>query len=288
MMSECCPLCGGASLPDRSAHAQLGLGGAPREYTVLLCPACRMRWLTPTPGADDFQTIYDADYYRSRHANDFSFAEKAALLAQCYTQIAAQFKSLGVSEGLLDAGCGRGEFLAAAVQAGIGCEGVEPSAYAASEARKLGVPVWQGTLLDLPAEDGRYAAAYCGHVLEHVGDAHEFLDRLQRLLKPGAPVYLEVPLQFDGIIDLIDRARGRRMAYSDYSIHHHYFFSPKALSRLLARHDFEIRSLTTFLPCRRAARGPGLRKLALQSLLWAADAFFQRGDVISVWAHRAR
>jgi 2-polyprenyl-3-methyl-5-hydroxy-6-metoxy-1,4-benzoquinol methylase len=125
-------------------------------------------------------------------------------------------------------------------------------------------------------------------VLEHVPDAHAFLEQLRNLLRPAAPVYIEVPQQFDSILDRIARRLGRKNCYSEYSIHHHYFFSPNALTALLEANGFEITSMTSFLRCRRQGRRSGPRKWALQTLLQVANILGRRGDVIAVWARRTR
>lgn len=288
MKSETCPICNQSAAADARAHAELALEQAPRRYEVLRCAGCGLRWMSPYPTAEDFQTIYDHDYYESGLEGGFSYREEKRELLPCYAGVARRFRDMGVVERLLDVGCGTGDFLEAARDQGLLGAGVEPSEYAAGKARAKGFSVYQGVLSDLlPVNEG-YAAAHCSHVLEHVPDAGLFMDELRSVLLPGAPLYLEVPLQFEGILDTVRRLRGQRREYSDYSIHHHYFFTPDALTRLLGAHGFEISSLTTFMPCRRAMREPGLRKWALQSVLWAADRAVRRGDVISIWARRGR
>jgi 2-polyprenyl-3-methyl-5-hydroxy-6-metoxy-1,4-benzoquinol methylase len=132
-----------------------------------------------------------------------------------------------------------------------------------------------------------FAAASCIHVLEHVPNADIFLDQLTSLTRPGAPIYIEVPLQLDGILELLTRARGKAGRYSINSIHHHYFFTPTALVRLLNSHGIDVLSLTTFQRCRRVRRRGAVRRVGLQLLLWTADRIARRGDVISLWARRA-
>ena len=284
----CCPVCGEAAKPDSRAHSELALEQAPKTFSVFRCTGCGLRWLSPPPSAEDFQDIYDDDYYKSLHAGNLSFDKKKQTLTALYKEIIRQFTAFGVHENILDVGCGRGEFLAVASQAGIKAEGIEPSIYASQVAKKLDVPIWNGTLIDFPVPESAYAGVYCGHVLEHVADAHEFMRKLESVLEPNGLLYIEVPVQFDGVLDIINRLRMKRYDFTDYSIHHHYFFTAKAMRQLLEAHNFEILSLTTFLPWRRASRKPGLRKWSLQLLLWAADRLAHRGDVISVWARRGK
>jgi len=244
--------------------------------------------MTPYPDPRDYKTFYDKDYYETQKMIGLSYPDEKQQLSPCYANISQRFLSYGITDRLLDIGCGTGEFLVSVQEHGIKGEGVEPSSYAAKIAREKGLSVTHGLLSDVATNTKLYAAAHCSHVLEHVPDAHTFLNQMREILEPGAPLYIEVPIQFDGVLDRINRLRGQQRNFSDFSIHHHYFFTPSAISQLLHMHDFEVLSLTTFLTCRRMQRGAGLRKWAIQSLLWLADRLGQRGDVISVWARRGK
>ena len=223
--------------------------------------------MSPIPAPDENEAIYGREYYSSPTETGLSYLEEKRHLLPCYTSIVQRFLLLGIRERLLDVGCATGEFLVAARELGISGEGVEPSAYAAAQAREKGLFITHGVLSDVLKNTKRYAAAHCSHVLEHVPDMHEFMGQMRGALEINAPIYIEVPLQFEGVLDWLNRIRGQERAYSVFSIHHHYFFTPKSLMRLLHAHGFEVRSLTTFLSCRRQTRSPGLRKWLLQLLL---------------------
>ena len=288
MAVERCPVCGHGAGSDAAAGEALALDQAPVQCTVYRCRSCGLRWLEPYPVCDDFRSIYGSDYYEAEQEAGPSYRDTQVELAPCYAQIAGRFRALGIVEGLLDVGCGTGDFLRAAAEIGIAGEGIDPSSYAVEQARVAGLAVTEETLSEVVDRGRTFRAAHCSHVLEHTADAHAFLEQLNACLEPNAPVYLEVPVQFDGVLDRVNRLRGLRRAYSEYSIHHHYFFTPAALTKLLRSHGFVILSLTTFLPCRRAVRRAGPRKWLLQSMLWLGDRLGHRGDVISVWARRER
>lgn len=281
-----CPVCGGQAHPDPRARAFLGLTAVDHPCSVQRCVVCGTRWLDPFPAPVGAQ-LYDFAYYESPEEGHL-YSQQTRQMMSLYAERAHRFRDLGVTRGLLDVGCGTGEFLLAAREAGIAGQGVELSDYAAGVAEAAGLQVWHGDLDGLQSASGSFAGLHCSHVLEHVLDAHAFLSRAHALLQPDAPVYFEVPLQFDGVLERIEAIRDRNCAYSAYSIHHHYFFTPGSLRALLVGSGFHVDALTTFLPGRRAGRPEGLRKWALQSLLWAADRFASAGDVIAVWGRRAR
>ncbi|MFD0934452.1 class I SAM-dependent methyltransferase, partial [Methylobacterium trifolii] len=94
---------------------------------------------------------------------------------------------------VVDFGCGSGEFLAAARARGCEAIGVEPGRdYAAYARKQHGVEV-----LD-DAEDGRFPAGHFDvisthHVLEHLRDPADVMERLARWLKPDGVLYAAVP-----------------------------------------------------------------------------------------------
>lgn len=281
-----CPVCGSDYHEDISAWQQLALNQAQGAYKVYRCNSCKLRWLTPFGQGDSNIEIYDEDYYEAEFAEGCSYRDEKNQLVCCYENVVRGLKNNGISDRLLDIGCGTGDFLNVSKNNGIHCQGIEPSEYASQIAISRGHKVWQGTLDDFPYIENTFSAAHCSHVLEHVPDLHIFLEKLRTILEPGAPLYIEVPLQFDGILDRINSIAGRSRAFSTHSIHHHYFFNANSLRQALTQHGFNILSLTTHLPCRRQNRTQNFRTLALQSLLWTADKFANAGDVISVWARR--
>ncbi len=283
-MTEC-PVCGGDPQRDEVARSMLGLDSG-HPCVVWRCASCGTRWLAPFPSPVGAE-LYDHSYYESPEEGHLYSVQTQQMII-CYKQRARHFRALGVANGLLDVGCGTGDFLLAARDEGVLGVGVELSSYAAEIAARSGLDVWRGDLHGFPGRVGGYSAVHCSHVLEHAYDARAFLGRIHDLLEPGAPFYFEVPLQFDGILDRIKRWRGESYPYSVYSIHHHYFFTVRSFCALLHSCGFVVDSCTTYLPSRRAARPPSLRKWALQSLLWAADRVGLGGDVISVWGHRGR
>lgn len=286
MSIETCPICSNESFVDDTAYYELSLDKAPKEFSILKCSSCKFRWLTPMASQEDFKSFYTADYYTSEPNGGQPFDERTETLSECYKNRIDYYLKLGLTGKLLDVGCGRGEFLSVALNSYKKVEGAEPSLYAAKTANQLGVKVHQKMLHELYQMDLRYDAIHCSHVLEHVPDVNAFMKDLTSILNPKGLVYIEVPIQFDGILDIVNRLRHKKQEYSDYSIHHHYFFTPEAIRILFKSFDLEIISLTTFLPCRRSKRKFGLRKLALQTLLYSADLLFSKGDVISVWARR--
>lgn len=94
---------------------------------------------------------------------------------------------------LLDIGCGNGDFLVSAREAGWDVSGIEPDPKAAEAARQRGIDVAVGTVELLAGESNFFDAITLSHVIEHVHEPKQLLQAVQRLLKPGGVVYIDTP-----------------------------------------------------------------------------------------------
>jgi len=98
---------------------------------------------------------------------------------------------------VLDLGCGRGEALAALVEAGLEARGVDASASMVARCHERGLDATRGDLFKLLAAtpEGSLGAVVSFHVIEHLPAAT--LERLVRLafraLAPGGVLILETP-----------------------------------------------------------------------------------------------
>ena len=93
---------------------------------------------------------------------------------------------------LLDVGCGNGEFLVKARQAGWEVEGVDPDPDAVRICTDRSLDVRQGTIHDVPGADRLDGITMC-HVIEHVHDPKRVLMACVDLLKPGGWLWIETP-----------------------------------------------------------------------------------------------
>jgi 2-polyprenyl-3-methyl-5-hydroxy-6-metoxy-1,4-benzoquinol methylase len=154
------------------------------------CGKCRTVFVDPIPDAATFARMYvkatyhDAHYIRSGLA---PYRQAAILLTQ-YAKRGSK---------VLDYGCGVGHFLQAVKAEGFLPYGVEyDQAAAASAAASAGCPVY--TVEDLERAAGSLQAfdvLHLGDVLEHLPDPAGTLAELLRLLKPGALLFVEGPLE---------------------------------------------------------------------------------------------
>lgn len=94
---------------------------------------------------------------------------------------------------LLDVGCGNGDFLVNAKEAGWMVTGLEPDAKAAKAAQERGLDIVVGVIDALAEQSSVYDVITLSHVIEHVHEPRQLLQSVHRLLKPGGVVYIDTP-----------------------------------------------------------------------------------------------
>jgi SAM-dependent methyltransferase len=137
---------------------------------------------------------------------------------------------------LLDAGAGRGRFVAAAGAAGYSAIGIEPSPGAVAAARDLhGAELRNSDIESTDFEAGALDAVSLWHVLEHVEDPAAALCRVAGWLRPRGGLLVGVP----NLVSVQARIGGERWFHLDVPRHRTHF-TPDGLRRLLARTGFEV------------------------------------------------
>lgn len=184
-----CPLCGPVGervLGSRGGRAhRAGLGV---ESRIVQCVSCGLIFANPMPHPTQaFANYHDTEEYFRNHDPKIKIAE----YVERYRYAERLLGRRGVT---LDVGCGSGESLLAAQQAGWDAVGIEPSAEFAEFARqRYGADVRVGELADVRFDDGSFDFLTLGAVLEHVFEPLVLLREMRRVLRPGGLAYIGVP-----------------------------------------------------------------------------------------------
>jgi 2-polyprenyl-3-methyl-5-hydroxy-6-metoxy-1,4-benzoquinol methylase len=228
-----CNLCGADDTTTVSRRARW----SQRARTVA-CRRCGLVYINPRPGPAELGAFYRERIYTQYMDPAGGFRER--LLAASRTQAREIFdhfvNAAGVSpRGLrvLEVGCGLGDFLALARDAGADVLGVEMDGpYADFAERRHRLPLVRGALETLPPS-GRFDVIAMFHVLEHLEDPRAALQSLRPRLHPGGRLLIEVP-NFMG---------AWRTPLTEFlRVEHLYHFSPVTLRALLETAGFrEVR-----------------------------------------------
>lgn len=222
-----CPVCGSPErdllfkgLSDHIFHC------APGEWDMQRCRACAAGYLDPRPTPDTIHLAY-ANYYtheevgpehpvtrlgKLRQALGNGYRNRrfglklepriaigasiARMLPTMRARIDADYRFItpaaAPGDSLLDIGCGNGDWLARARDAGWDVCGVEPDPMAAAQARKRGVAVRE-RLDDFVSEGRRFERITMNHVIEHVHDPVGTLETCFGLLADDGELYIATP-----------------------------------------------------------------------------------------------
>jgi SAM-dependent methyltransferase len=142
---------------------------------------------------------------------------------------------------LLDIGCGTGDFLVHAQQAGWEVAGVELSERAAAHARGRGLDVRTGALADQEFHPDSFDVATVWDVLEHLPQPRLELMAVRCLLKPGGMLVVRVPNVRAQIMRMyatkvLGKPGGAHLQ-ADLHLNH---FTPRTLTLLLERSGFAV------------------------------------------------
>lgn len=185
------------------------------------------------------------DYY---HSEDYiSHTDSKRNLLEIAYQLVKQFSLkrkvklvTRVNQGqgrILDVGCGTGDFLQACEQKGWSIAGIEPNEKARQLAStKTNFNDYQRTVEELiESNPGSFDVITMWHVLEHVPNLADFIDKIKSLLKPNGVLVVAVPnfKSWD--------AKHYNSYWAAYDVPRHlWHFSRKSMERIFSEFDMKI------------------------------------------------
>lgn len=179
-------------------------------YTIYKCATCRSEQLSPIPDSDTISTFYPPNYYsyttlqQSSRKNffqkirekimDISYNHKTANDAYSIFANIAKNIPLGIplrhtqNNSFLDIGCGNGSTIQLLDRYGWTCRGYEIGAK-----KEQGDIFYDENIVNVRFDIPTFDYIRIWHVLEHVPNPHEFIQRVSELLSPNGIVTIAVP-----------------------------------------------------------------------------------------------
>jgi 2-polyprenyl-3-methyl-5-hydroxy-6-metoxy-1,4-benzoquinol methylase len=215
-----CPLCGApASFYAKHPEAEL-----------YRCPSCTHCFTQLTTQIEEYRDNYFyEDHRRWFESPNFGLFEWIAA-------------AIPQGASVLDAGCGRGDFLRhlRKIRPDLSLTGIDLSANKDAD----GIRYYQADLLTMSRRQ-TFDVVVSLAVIEHVTDVRAFVDRLRRFTNPGGSVVI-MTLNDDSLVYRLarmGRAAGVPLAFNRvYSRHHLHHFTRRSLRGVLENYGLKIES----------------------------------------------
>lgn len=183
-----CNLCG-----NREAFVLSNRSRSGKPLRTVICSRCGLIWSDPFPYesrkfySDDYRLFYKKTFYpKPKH-----ILRAGELAIERYNKI-KQFLSKNAS--ILDVGSGAGEFLYLMKVLGYRVKGVEPNkGYAEYSIKEYNLDVEIGFFQDLTCKSESFDLVTIWHVLEHVENPCEVLQKANYILVTEGVLVIEVP-----------------------------------------------------------------------------------------------
>ena len=204
--------------------------GYGRHHAIVQCLNCGLVYSNPrwddSELMDSYETVQDPLYLQEREGRVLTFEQHLRPLEEI----------TGPASGrrLLDVGCYIGVFLEIAAKHGWDAWGVEPSQWAAEQARQLGLNVIGGTLEGANLPDESFDVVTLWDVIEHVADPIGEIRRIHRILKPGGLIVIHTM----DINSLFARVMGPRWPWLMEM--HIYYFCQRTMAAMLEKAGFTV------------------------------------------------
>lgn len=191
----------------------------------------------PRPKMGNLDAYYDDSAYISHTDSNKGLFNKVYQLVKKYMlkKKINLINSLHTTDKkLLDIGCGTGDFLIAAKNKAWMVTGLETNDLARKNLKKKDDKISVFKDIDSLVSDNQlFDVITLWHVLEHIPDYNDFLDKIHHLLNPGGYVIIAVPnyKSYD--------AAYYQSFWAAYDVPRHlWHFSTSALKRILQSHGF--------------------------------------------------
>lgn len=220
-----CPVCKGTNLEFFTRCQDFTVSH--ETFEIRQCTNCELGITTPRPDSSKLGDYYLSEEYVSHSGKTSGGIGSLYKIARTFT---LRWKSETInkhkSKGhILDFGCGTGEFLHTMQNSGWKVTGVEPSDLAREKAETLTKQKLYNSL-ELPSG---FDVITAWHVVEHVPDLMDTIQKLKGLLKKDGILFIAVPnfQSPDGVNYL--------QHWAGFDVPRHlWHFSKKSMSMLLA------------------------------------------------------
>jgi 2-polyprenyl-3-methyl-5-hydroxy-6-metoxy-1,4-benzoquinol methylase len=235
-----CPICNDAEL---DTHLECIDALVSHEtFRLSKCRKCGFVFTNGLPKMDKLGQYYHSENYISHSNSNKGLMNKAYKIVRSYT-LAQKTKLLGKAEGkLLEIGSGTGELLANCEKKGWECQGVEPEEVARKAAFQNHSLKLLASIDELSIQENSLDRIMLWHVLEHVPNLHQTIEKFKGWLKKDGLLFVAVPnhKSWD--------AKHYKENWAAYDVPRHlYHFDKESMNKLFGQHALEIKQTRAML-----------------------------------------
>jgi 2-polyprenyl-3-methyl-5-hydroxy-6-metoxy-1,4-benzoquinol methylase len=209
-------------------------------FTIWQCGNCALRFTQDVPAAAAISAYYNSSDYISHSDTNKGFINKLYHAVRSVTlrskkNLVEKYAAKNKGD-LLDIGAGTGAFAATMQKANWNVTALEPDTTARANAKSNFNIILQPSEQLFNLKDESFDVITLWHVLEHVHDLHNYVQRFFSLLKKDGVLIIAVPnyTSYD--------AKEYESAWAAYDVPRHlYHFSPKSMNALLEKHGFKLK-----------------------------------------------
>jgi 2-polyprenyl-3-methyl-5-hydroxy-6-metoxy-1,4-benzoquinol methylase len=231
---DLCPICNCKNianyLKSKDYRLKKKVGGN-IEIHLRRCNECEHIWQFPYPNEVDIPEFYDEEFYNNkknylnRLLNNFQYSRLKRLIEKFFNNKKIK---------LLDFGAGQGQLMRYLTDNGYEVDGTEISKSGIDIGEKVfGLRIIGDPLNYLNNANTSYDLVIASHVIEHLVDPYKYMVLINKLIKKGGCIALEVP----NINSWESKIFRDKYIHLDVPRHIHHF-SNKSLSILLKKTGF--------------------------------------------------
>lgn len=212
-----------------------------KPQRIVQCKNCRFIFRSSRPSQDELRSYYSFSDSRTHHV-DQKLRERQTMRR---IDILSKMVNIDKVRSLIDIGCDDGLFLYMMKRKNPNIEvfGVEPSGERVKSGRALyGLTNITMSTIERVLFERTFDLITGFHVLEHVYNPREFLEKIKSAMTSNSFLCLEVPTISLSRLDLPFNMRLLAPGYTN-SPEHLWFFTKKTLTDLLKVCDFRIRTV---------------------------------------------
>lgn len=227
-----CPVCGQGDFKPFLTCKDFTV--SKESFSLVQCSTCSMVITNPRPSDHDLGKYYLSEEYISHTSKANNLVNQLYIIARSFTLKKKKrlASNLFPSKGkLLDIGCGTGDFLKICAEDGWQSTGIEPGEQPRNLARQKGLTAYQS----LQEVNGTFSFITLWHVLEHIPDLPQTLNKVYSLLEKDGRLLIAVP-NYKSLDAAIYQEH-----WAGYDVPRHlWHFSQETMERLLLNHQFHL------------------------------------------------